>query len=265
MLNINATQALTHDEIRAKAPSIFTESHLETLSDKYSFIPTSVVLEDMEKLGWDCVGCAEIKARKRKGFQKHIMAFKNPELSITGDNGDDVFPIVYISNSHDGTSTFVLRAGIYRMICENGLVIATTEFESLKIRHMGYNFEELQQNLQVILERLPQTVEFMNKMVNTQLDEQQAEQFVDEAVKLRFPGIPVQVNLKDLMTPTRPQDEGSSVWTIFNTVQEKLIHGDFEYVLVDGGKQRKARPIKNFQQDIALNEKLFTLALQQLN
>ena len=50
MLNINATQALTHDEIRAKAPSIFTEQHLETLSDKYQFIPTSVVLEDMEKL-----------------------------------------------------------------------------------------------------------------------------------------------------------------------------------------------------------------------
>ena len=29
MLNINATQALTHEEIRAKAPSIFTKQHEE--------------------------------------------------------------------------------------------------------------------------------------------------------------------------------------------------------------------------------------------
>ena len=71
MLNINATQALTHEEIRAKAPSIFTEQHLETLSDKYQFMPTSVVLEDMEKLGWNCVDCKEIKSRKRIGYQKH--------------------------------------------------------------------------------------------------------------------------------------------------------------------------------------------------
>jgi len=265
MLNINATQALTHDEIRAKAPSIFTEQHLETLSDKYQFMPTSVVLEDMEKLGWNCVNTREIKARKRKGYQKHVMVFRNPELVITGEDGDDTFPQVILTNSHDGTSTFVLRAGIYRLCCENGLVIATSEFESLKIRHMGYNFEELQHSIQIILERLPQTIEFMNKMVETQLNEQQAEQFAEEAVKLRFPGIHIQVNLKDLLEPTRPQDEGSSIWNIFNLVQEKLIHGDFEYVMVEKGKTRKARPIKNFQQDIALNEKLFSLALAQLN
>ena len=65
------------------------------------------------------------------------MAFKNPDLSITSKGDDEVFPVVYISNSHDGTSTFVLRAGIFRLICSNGLVIATTEFESLKIPSYG--------------------------------------------------------------------------------------------------------------------------------
>lgn len=264
MLNINATQALSHEQIREKAPSIFTETQLETLSDKYSFIPTSVVLDDMEKLGWNCVDCKEIKSRKRIGYQKHVMVFRNPELVINGEDGDEVFPQVMISNSHDGTSTFVLRAGLYRCICENGLVIATSEFSNLKIRHMGYNFDELQQNIQTILENLPQTIEFMNKMTEVTLTQAEAEKFAQDAIQLRFPDIKITTNLGDLLIPTRPQDEGMDTWKIFNVLQEKLIHGDFLYT-AEGGKQRKARPIKNFQQDILLNEKLWELAESYIN
>jgi hypothetical protein len=41
-------------------------------------------------------------------------------------------------------------------------------------------------------------------------------------------------------------------------VQEKVVHGMFDYST--GVKSRKARKIKNFKQDIALNEDLFALA-----
>ena len=263
MLNVNATQALTHEQILDRCPSIFTDKPMESLSEKYQFIPTSVVLEDMEVLGWNCVDCREVKSKKKAGYQKHVMVFRNPELLITGEDGDEVFPQVMISNSHDGSSTFVLRAGIYRSICENGLVIATSEFESLKIRHMGYNFEELKQNIQIILERLPQTIEFMNRMTETTLDQQQAEKFTQDALQLRFPDIKVVANLGDLLIPIRKEDEGMDVWKIMNVLQEKLIHGGFEYTN-ERGKIRKARPIKNFQQDIVLNEQIFSLAFQQI-
>ncbi len=46
-------------------------------------------------------------------------------------------------------------------------------------------------------------------------------------------------------------------------VQEKIIEGDFEYRA--GGKDRKAREIKNFRQDIKVNEKLFDLALEYVS
>jgi len=263
MLNLNSTTVLDYEQIKSKAPSIFTKQPLDTLSNKYLFIPTSRLLEDMELLGWQCIDAKEIKARKRKGFQKHVMVFKNPELSIKGEDGDEVFPIIYASNSHDGTSCFVLRAGLFRLICENGLVISTADFESLKIRHMGYDINELQNRIEYILERLPQTVEFMNKMVETKLNEAQAEKFAEESIKFRFPGVPIKVNLKDLLTPVRGEDSEPSIWNIFNIVQEKLIKGDFIYE--SNNKTRKARPIKNFQQDILINEKLFNLALNQLN
>jgi len=48
------------------------------------------------------------------------------------------------------------------------------------------------------------------------------------------------------------------LWSIFNVVQEKLVHGMFNYQA--GTKMRKARKIKNFRQDIELNAKLYELA-----
>ena len=48
-----------------------------------------------------------------------------------------VFPQILLTNSHDGKNSFQFQAGLYRLICSNGLVIADTQFEAVKIRHMG--------------------------------------------------------------------------------------------------------------------------------
>jgi hypothetical protein len=50
---------------------------------------------------------------------------------------------------------------------------------------------------------------------------------------------------------------------VFNVVQEKIIDGDFEYII--GSKVRKARQIKNFKQDQKINKELFDLALEYAN
>jgi hypothetical protein len=44
------------------------------------------------------------------------------------------------------------------------------------------------------------------------------------------------------------------LWAVFNRVQEKVVNGMFKT------GTRKARVIKNFQQDIKINEQLFELA-----
>jgi hypothetical protein len=53
------------------------------------------------------------------------------------------------------------------------------------------------------------------------------------------------------------------LWSVYNVIQEKLVHGMFNYKY--GVKVRKARKIKNFKQDIVLNEKLYDLALAYAN
>lgn len=259
MLNITNNQKLNESQIRQIAPSVYTENAAHGTSEKYTHIPTHRVVNDMELLGWDVIDAKEIKARRNVGFQKHLLVFRNPEIVINGADGDTVYPQILLTNSHDGKNAFTFTAGLFRMICENGLVISTQEFENVKIRHMGYDFNELQNTINTMVEKLPLTVESMNKFKQTQLDQEQVLDFAKRALEVRFGDIEdMNFDLDELITPTRVEDKGDDLWSVFNVVQEKLVHGMFNYKY--GTKVRKARKIKNFRQDMDLNSKLYNLA-----
>ena len=259
---------MNRGHMRRVAPSIFTEEPSEEVSKHYTHIPTTKVINDMESLGWGVVECKEVKARTKstKGFQKHLVIFRNPDVVISGDNNDTVYPQILLTNSHDGKNAFQFTAGLFRMICENGLVVSTETFESVKMRHMGYTFEELQENIRGMVEKLPLTVKSMNKMKETELNQEKAVDFAKKALLTRFTEKEmkrIKIDVMQLLKPIRPEDEGSDLWSIFNVVQEKVIEGDFEYRAA--GKARKARKIKNFKQDIKINSKLFDLALDYVS
>lgn len=263
MLDLSKDSFLTNEQIKKIAPSVFTATAASSVSQHYTHIPTSVIVDDMRQLGWEVVDAKEVKARKGVGFQKHLIVFRNPEVVINGSDGDDVFPQILLTNSHDGKNAFTFTAGLFRMVCENGLVISTEQFEDVKMRHLGYTFEELQVKIREMVERLPLTVESMNKMKGIQLDEQQAVDFALKALSTRFSEDEMKritVDAKELLKPVRKEDEGSDLWSIFNVVQEKLIEGDFNYNA--GNKSRKARKIKNFNQDLKVNKGLFAMAAE---
>ena len=261
MLNINQN-FISSDQIRKQAPSIFTAKGAPETSDKYAHIPTDKIINDMSALGWGVVDAKEVRARKSVGFQKHLVVFRNNDIQITAEDGDNVFPQILLTNSHDGKNAFTFTAGLFRLVCENGLVVSSREFENMKIRHYGYSFEELQNTIKAMVEKLPLTVESLNKFRQVELGQEQALDFAQKALEVRF-GDDVEnikVDLNDLLTATRSEDRGSDLWSIYNVIQEKLVHGAFNYQY--GAKTRKARKIKNFQQDMVLNEKLYDLALE---
>ena len=217
----------------------------------------------MNALGWGVVDAKQVRARKGVGFQKHLVVFGNPEIVINGNDGDTVFPRILLTNSHDGKNAFTFTAGLFRMVCENGLVICSKEFENLKIRHYGYDFEELKAVIGKIVEKLPLTVESMNTFKKKKLRKEQIAEFAKKAAAIRFGAEQLQnitIDYNKLIEPTRPEDKGTDLWSVFNVVQEKLVHGMFEYT--SGAKLRKARKIKNFKQDLDLNAKLYELAIE---
>jgi hypothetical protein len=247
----------------------------------------------MELLGWKPIDAKEVQSRtpKTSGYQKHLVVFRNDDIVINQMPGnvvqsnssptgyrnldgtfakknplDTVFPQILLTNSHDGKNAFTFTAGLFRMICENGLVISTNEFEKVAIRHMGYDFDELQKQITDMVEKLPLTVASMNKMIDTKMEQESILKFAKDMLAVRFPEDELKritINMDEFITPVRPEDKGEDLWSVFNTIQEKIIEGDFEYTI--GTKHRKARQIKNFKQDMDLNSKMFDVALEYVN
>ena len=261
------TGFMTREQIKDACPVVFTETPSAEVSKHYTHIPTDRVIDDMEKLGWGVITAQQVSARKKdtKGFQKHMLVFRHPDLMVEGKDGDNVWPQIIMTNSHDGKNSFTFQAGMYRFVCSNGLVIADQEFGKMKIRHMGYDFETLRETISEMVEKLPLTVESMNKFKQTELTKPQKYDLARKALATRFKVQKDQkidqvykIDLDKFLTPVRKEDEGNDLWSVFNLVQERVVTGDFDYI--SGVKMRKAREIKNFKQDLDVNQKLFEVA-----
>ena len=245
----NKTYSL--DEIRQIAPSVFTTEKASHLTDKYIQTPTSRVVEDLMSMGWQVTKAQEVRSKKYKGFQKHLIVFRNPDIMIKGKDGDDAFPQILLTNSHDGKAAFNFRVGIFRLVCSNGLVVSDADFNNVSIRHINYTFESLQTKISEVIAKLPGLVQKINLFKSTTLTEAQMTDFAYKAASLRSKAT---VNVEELLGSTRKEDEGDDLWVVFNRVQEKLIGGGYK------SGRRKTRSVKSFQKDIEINEQLFELA-----
>ena len=104
----------------------------------------------------------------------------------------------------------------------------------------------------------------MNKMKEVELENEQILQLAKDLLNIRVEGtdnIPSENSEFEVITTQRKEDEGNGLWEVFNVVQENIINGNFHY-RTKSGKERQARIIKNFKQDIDLNRKMFAKALE---
>ena len=104
----------------------------------------------------------------------------------------------------------------------------------------------------------------MNKMKATELNQTQAFEFATALLEERIKGTDntfSELAVVGVLQVQRSQDEGLGLWEVFNRVQENIVEGNFMYN-TPKGKLRQARPIKNFKQDMDLNQKLYERALE---
>jgi hypothetical protein len=259
----NKREPMSLQEIQRMCSSAFTLASAPNVSTNYTHIPTSQVIEDMIELGWTPVSAQEVKARRGKGYQKHIIRFQNQNIMIKGNDGDDVFPELLLTNSHDGKNAFHLRVGLYRLVCSNGLVIADSEFSNVAIRHMGYTFEALREQVLAMINSLPNLVQKINTFRDTPLSDEQMTEFALKAASLRWKNKNIQIDVVELLASERNEDNGVNLWNVFNRIQEKLVNGGISYT--KGNKTRKVRALKNFTADINLNSELWQLAEEYVN
>ena len=256
---------LTKDQIRNSSPLVFADAPTNPdVSNKYLFVNTETIIDDLDKLGWKPVQAAQRKARKKEGtiFSKHMVAFQNPDIQITSEDGDNAYPRILLTNSHDGMQAFKFSVGIFRLVCSNGLVVADEQFSDFKIKHKGYSFDELRNVVRQAVEDLPNKVKIMNDMKKRILTEEEKRKMALDAMLIRAGVKELQYDeetLTDILDPKREEDKGDDLWRVFNVIQEKITQGDFHAALT-GAKVRKVRKIKSFEKDMKVNKELFKLA-----
>jgi hypothetical protein len=270
-------QALNDKEIEHLCPVAFKSTMTQKeitnlgLSKHYSFVPTMKVVNDLRELGYECVDATQVKARKKStnGYQKHMLTFEHPKYKV--DNSEE-YPQILLTNSHDGGNAFTLSAGIFRLVCSNGLVIKTEDYGSARLVHKGYSFEAVQKLVKEFEVTVDEVLTKVTAMKKVELTKEQQIEFAKKAALLRFTAksynednIADVVSIDDLLNVDRKEDAGNGLYEVFNRVQESLIQGKYLYATngkVDRqvGKARKARPIKNFKQSIDVNKKLSELA-----
>lgn len=263
-----ATQFLNEDEIRRRCPLAYVDSPTnEKVSDKYVLANTATVISDMERLGWEVVEAKQRKAHKDSSgrFSFHMIVFQNPQLRITKttEEGEviDCYPRLILTNSHDGLNCFKFMVGLFRLVCSNGLIIATDEFIDLKIRHIYYNFDELRNVLEEAIQQVAFKVERMTLAAGKVLTVEERYELATRAIAIRKGCKENEVHLSqetldEILTPLRKEDEGNSLWNTFNVIQEKIVKGGFSMENAKG-KVQKVRKITSFVKDLDVNTQLW--------
>jgi hypothetical protein len=264
MTNSLKMMPLSIEEVKQNAPQAFAATPKPGVSSKYSFLPTSRIIEDMNRLGWQVNQAKSNRSRTKLNaeFGNHVVKFFHPDVFMKDQNGDvEAYINIVVMNNHMGTGSFKFEMGIFRLVCENGLIIKDKDFGGFNMRHSGYSFEQLQETLNQAIERLPEVVGKINTYNQIIMSKEAQIEFAQKAFALRSyqDRQLTETELEEFLKPRRKEDEGDSLWVVLNRVQESVLKGGY-HITNKKSKVRRAKSIKNIQQDIKLNQQVWELA-----
>ena len=234
-------------------PSIYATSPSAKVSEKYGFIPTSVIVHALERSGFVPVKASAARSSlERAAFAKHLIRFRHREHMNT--QVGDWLPEVVLVNSHDGSSSYQIMAGVYRLVCSNGLVVGNS-FAEARVRHTKNAPDEIVDASFRVIESLPGIAEGIESMRAITLEAGEREAFAAAALTLRYPD-EAPIRPAQLLGTRRSADTSSDLWTTLNVLQENLLQGGQRR----GDSRRRTRKISSVSEDVRLNRSLWTLA-----
>lgn len=263
-------EPLTLDAIREKAPSAFAPTAYADRSDRYTYIPTANIIEGMQSAGFQAFWATQSKCRDlaKREFTKHMIRFRHADTSRGLAVGDS-FPEVVLVNSHDGTSAYKLMAGIFRLVCGNGMIVSEALQGSIKVRHTGNIIDMVINASNEIVMNAPKSLERVRTWKALQLNTGEQSAFAEAAHTVRFADadgkVETPITAEQLLRPRRYEDKASSdLYTTLNVVQENVIRGGLRARGTVGANGRRrmvsTRAINGIDQDVKLNQALWKLA-----
>ena len=269
-----AFKALTSEDLRRCAPSIFAAHARPGVSARYSFVSTAQVVALLGSEGWEPVKTCEQRVRlaDRVGFQMHEIRFaRRADLEAGAFQVGSTRPEMVLQNAHDGSRAYRIDAGLYRLVCRNGLIVADADFAHVSIRHVDVSEDAFTKAARSVAENTPHVLQAVAKWQAIQLTEPARTEFARRAAALRWeaeqPAMTL-LNPKKLLHPVRIGDGGTDLWNVFNVVQEHLVRGGDRYeghIDQMGFRRNTTRPIGSLTKGQSLNKSLWTLASEFAN
>jgi hypothetical protein len=266
--------ALTNDDLLRAAPSIFATAPHESRSSRFTPIPTIAVIDGLRKEGFVPFSAKQSRSKDetRMGFTKHMVRFRHEgQTSPLARKVGDTKAEVVLVNANDGTSSYQLSAGLFRLVCLNGMVVSDGDFGSIRVGHTGDILSKVIEGTYSVMDQTSRALEVAADWKGITLSRAEQMLFAQEALMLRFDeGTPVKA--QQMLSTRRGEDAHADLWTTFNRVQENALRGGLvaetpsHYIQTPEGQRfvpaRRAhtREVKGIGQDVKLNKALWALA-----
>jgi len=251
-----ANRALTNDEIRAVAPSIFADAAHESRSARYTYIPTIDVLDGLRREGFAPFMACQTRVRNegKREHTKHMLRLRHAN-QITGKEANEII----LLNSHDGTSSYQMLAGMFRFVCHNGMVCGEVSSD-IRVRHNGDVVGEVIEGAFKVLDSFETITNQREAMQGITLNQGEQAAFAHAALSLKYDegegAAPVTES--DILMPRRFEDRRDDMWTTFNRVQENLLKGGLRG-RTKAGRPTTTRQVNGIDQSVKLNRALWIL------
>ena len=254
---LRADRPLSDDQIRAVAPSIFADAPHGSRSERYAYIPTATVLTKLRQEGFEPFMVCQTRVRNedRREYTKHLIRMRHAS-QINGSEANEII----LLNSHDGTSSYQMLAGMFRFVCHNGLVCGDTAAD-IRVPHKGDVAGQVIEGAYEVLQGFGQVRQSRDAMRAITLDTGEAEILARSALALKYgdPDKPAPVTESQLLVPRRFDDRKPDLWSAFNRIQENMIKGGLSARTALGRRQRP-REVQGIDQNLRLNRALWMLA-----
>ena len=255
-------RGLSLEAVRTRAPAVFAPSAHERLSAKYTFVPSERVLTGLMSAGFLPVDARQASARRGSPLHARHVVRLRPRFD-TVQLKDSVAEIVFL-NSHDGTSAYQLRMGLFRVVCTNGLIVSRGAFPAYCVSHRGNIVDDVIAGALELAERFESLATQVERMEQRRLFKDEQLAFAERALALRFPeGAQSGMEPLQLLACRRAEDVGDDLWRVYNRCQEHLLRGGLSRRSARG-RLTRTRAISSIRRDVQLNGQLWDLAAQVL-
>jgi hypothetical protein len=225
-----------------------------TVSSRYEFISSADIISKFAEEGWRPTHAEVAAPRKRDGlYAKHMIDFRHPDMQEI--NG--AVPRIVLVNSHDGSSSASVLAGVFRFVCSNGLVVGNTAGKEV-VRHTGDAAADLIHRMRQLAKNTGDLYSKIDRWSKIDLSKPQRQEFARFAAQLRW-GDAQRFDLDDILQVRREGDDRGDLWTTFNRIQENTVRGGIEG-LSRSGRQATSRPLSDITRSVDYNAQLWALA-----